>query len=493
MTRRDNPLARDKQDFRRLAARAAEIAAGHLDSIDRLPVERPVPPAERRLLAEQALPETGLSADEILDFLRDHVAVWPLPTGHRRSYGWINSPPAPIGILADGIATTVNATGDGFDHSGIFLLAAVSRWLMQLLGFPEEGSLGLLLSGGSAANLNALAVARFRAARRAGWDLRRQGLQGPGRPMVVYASDQAHSSIQKSVEMLGLGSDHLRAVPTDEAFRMRGDALVAMIDEDLSRDIIPCCVVASGGATNCGAIDPLSEIAEITVARGIWLHVDGAYGAIGRLDPAYEERFRGMERADSLTFNPHKWLMTPVDCGALLVRDKQLQREAFSLVPAYLAEGGSDQAPWPFEYSFQLTYANRAVKTWATLARLGRSGLRDLVVRLNALADSLGALIDRADDLERLAPVSLSIVCFRYRPLEAALDEAAIDRLNEEISARIGRGGEAHLPTTKIGGRPALRVCFMHYENDQDDVGHILALVRNSAQQILADRLDPSG
>ena len=487
MANSDSALLRDKKDFRRLAARAAEIAAAHLDSLDRGPVERPVPDDERKLLIEQVLPEDGLSADQVLDFLRDHVAPWPLPTGHRRSYGWINSPPAPIGILADSISTAINATSDGFDHSGVFLSACVGRWLMALLGFPAEGSLCLLLSGGSAANLNALTAARYRAARSAGWDLRRQGLQGGTRPLMVYASEQAHSSIQKCVESLGIGSDNLRLVPCDEQFRMRPEALDAMVEADLGEGRIPCCIVANAGATNVGAIDPLDRIADICEARGIWLHVDGAYGALAVLDPAYREALGGMARADTLTFNPHKWLMTPVDCGALLLRDKQLHREAFSLVPAYLDEGGSEDAPWPYHYAFQLTYANRAVKTWATLARLGRSGLRDLVTRLTDLARLLGETIDQAEDFERVAPVSLSVVCFRYRPADTSLDDAALDRLNQAVSVEISRSGEAHLPTTEVAGRPVLRACFLHYENDVEDVRHLIALIRRLGTQIRAE------
>ncbi len=487
MGQKPAPL-RDRKDFRRLAARAVEIAADHLDSLDHHPVDRPVPPEERRRLIEQALPEAGLSADQILDFLRDHVAPWPLPTGHRRSYGWINSPPAPIGILADTISTTINATSDGFDHAGVFLSACVGRWLMELFGFPRDGSMSLLLSGGSAANLNAITAARFRAARSAGWDLRRRGLQGQARRLVVYASDQAHSSIQKCVEMLGIGSDNLRLVPTDRDFRMRLESLEAMIEADLAQDIVPCCVVASAGATNVGAIDPLNGVAEICEKRGIWFHVDGAYGAIGVLDPDYREALAGIARADTLSFNPHKWLMTPVDCGALLIRDKQLHREAFSLVPAYLDEGGSEDAPWPYEYSFQLTYANRAVKTWATLARLGRSGLRASVTQLNSLAQRLGGMIDEAPDFERVAPVSLSVVCFRYRPPGRPdgqpLDEAAVDALNEAISDQISKSGEAHMPTTKVSGRPVLRACFMHYENDAEDVRHLVALIRRLGAQL---------
>jgi aromatic-L-amino-acid decarboxylase len=476
MTQTNNPFKADKLDFRRLAKRTVDIAAEHLESLGVRHVDRVVPENERRQLLDQPLPKRGLSADNIIDFLRDHVMPWPLPTGHERSYGWINSPPAPIGILANTLATSLNATLDGYDHAGIFLLGCVSRWMMELLEIPAEGSMGLLLSGGSACNLNALTVARHHAAKHAGYDIRRDGLQSIDRKLLIYCSAEAHSSIQKCAETLGLGSSALRLVPTDDNFRARADLLEEMIDDDVKAGHLPCCVVALAGATNTGAIDPLDCIADICSKRGIWLHIDAAYGAIGILDPIYHNQFTALSRANTVTFNPHKWLMTPVDCGALFVRDKGLQREAFSLVPDYLEEGGSEDAPWPYQYSFQLTYADRAVKTWATLARLGRDGLSELVVRLNHLARALAVRLESRPGFELLAPVSLSIVCFRYVP-KPDLDESARDELQAAISTRISESGEAHMPTTRVNGRRCLRVCFMHYDNDECDIDHLIELV----------------
>jgi aromatic-L-amino-acid decarboxylase len=484
MDRNHHPHSRDAAELRRLGARAIEIAARHLETLDALPVDRVVPQGERRLLLDQALPEDGLDADAILAFLAEHIAPWPLPTGHRRSVGWINSPPAPIAILADTVATTLNATSDGYDHSGIFLGACVARWLMELVGFPVEGSIGLLLSGGSMANLTALAAARQRACERAGHDLRRDGLAG-GPRLTVYASDQTHSSVQKCVELLGLGAASMRLVATDEAFRIRPEALAAMIDADLAAGLTPCAVVANAGATNSGAVDPLAAIADVCAARNVWLHVDGAYGAIGRLDPGEASRFAGMERADSLTLDPHKWFQTPVDCGALLLRDKALQWRTFSLIPAYLASGESAEAPWQFEYSFELTYATRAVKTWAALARLGRAGLSELVCRCNALARRLAAQVAAAPELEAMTPPSLSVLCFRYRPRGVAEDR--LDAINATLSRLISESGEAHVPTTKVKGRTCLRACYLHYANDVDDVDHLIALIGRLGQRAVAE------
>ncbi len=471
-----HPFVKDRADFDRLGARTIEMLAEYLRALPSGPVDRVVPEDVRRRLMSLPLPEQGLAPDEILGFLEREILPWPVPIGHRRSYGWVNSPPAPISILADAVATTMNSGLDGYDHSALFLMSSVGRWIMELAGFPTQGSLCLLLTGGSAATLNALTAARHRAAERAGWDLRAEGLHG-GRPrMTVYASAESHSSIQKCVEQLGIGTNQLRMVAVDANFRMQAAALERAIDSDLKAGHLPAAIVACGGATNTGAIDPLDEIAAIAARFGIWLHVDGAFGAWAALDPAYADRFQGVARADSLTLNPHKWPQVPLDCGALLTRHPAVHRAAFSLTPDYLVAGHSE-VPWPCEHMFQLTYGNRALKTWAALARLGRSGLAEIVTRCNRLASLLEARVRETPDLELLAPASLSVVNFRYRPAGRKLEGAAIDALNVRISEAISSSGEAHLPTSRVRGQVSLRACFLHYENDESDVNHLVQLV----------------
>lgn len=350
---------------------------------------------------------------------------------------------------------------------------------MELSGFPQgDESLALLFSGGSAASLNALTVARYRAAKEDGWNIREEGLQGNRPAMIVYASDQVHSSVQRCIEQLGLGTQHLRAVPSDNRFRMDVAELSAMIEADREAGLRPMAVVASAGTTNVGAIDPLDEIADVCAKTGLWLHVDGAYGGFAGLDPAYAEALAGIPRADSMTVDPHKWLHVPLDCGALLTRHKALHREAFTLTPDYLDKGDEHSVPWPYEYRFQLTYANRSIKTWAAIARLGKAGVATLITHCNALAAQLDKSVQGADDLELLAPTSLSVVNFRYVPTGRDLDDTKLGALNEHISQCIADSGEAHLPTTRVNGRVSLRACILHYENNEEDPGHLLELVR---------------
>jgi glutamate/tyrosine decarboxylase-like PLP-dependent enzyme len=477
-----HPFVKDRENFERLGAQTVEMLGEYLRALPGQPVDRVVPDEVRRRLMSLPMPDAGLPSEEILEFLRREILPWPVPIGHKRSYGWVNSPPAPIAILADAVSTTMNSGLDGYDHAALFLMSSLGRWIMELVGFPSEGSLCLLLTGGSAATLNALTAARHRAAARAGWNLRTEGLQGGRGKLVAYASAESHSSIQKCVEQLGIGTDNLRQIEVDDAFRLRPEALRRAIEADLAAGHLPFAVVACGGATNTGAIDPLDAVADIAGEFGIWLHMDGAFGAWAALDPAYADRFRGLARADTVTLNPHKWPQVPVDCGALLTRHPEVHRAAFSLTPDYLVAGDSE-VPWPCEHMFQLTYGNRALKTWAALARLGRSGLAELVTRCNRLADLLDARVRAEPELELLAPASLSVVNFRYRPGNGRLDDAGLDALNARISAAVSEGGEAHLPTSRVRGRTSLRACFLHYENDESDVDHLVALVKRLGRE----------
>ena len=471
-----HPFAEDRTDFDRLGARVAVMIGEYLRDLPTQPVDRVVPADVRQRLMSLPLPVRGQTPQEILDFLGREIMPWPVAIGHSRSYAWVNSPPAPISILADSVATAMNSGLDGYDHSCIFLMVSLGRWIMELVGFPVEGSQCLLLTGGSAATLNALSAARHRAAAQAGWDMRAEGLQSERQKLVLYTSAESHSSIQKCAEQLGLGTNFMRRIPADAEFRMRPDALRRSIEDDVKAGHLPFAVVACSGATNTGAIDPLDAIADIAGEFGIWLHIDGAFGAWAALDPAYAGQLKAIARADSVTLNPHKWLQVPVDCGAVLTRHPDVHHAAFSLTPDYLA-AGDGEAPWPCEHMFELTFGNRALKVWAAIARLGRDGIAELVTRCNRLASLLESRVRAEPDFELLAPASLSVVNFRYRPRDRALDDPALDALNEKISGAISQSGEAHLPTTRVRGRSSLRVCFLHYENGEDDVEHLMQLI----------------
>ena len=350
-------------------------------------------------------------------------------------------------------------------------------WLGQLVDFPAGG--GLLVSGGSAATLTALAMARHRAT---GGNVRRQGVRQGDAPLVVYTSTEGHSAIGKAVEALGLGADHLRRIPVDADRRMRLDLLARAVDGDQAAGRRPMAVAATAGSASTGAVDPLDPIADLCGERGLWLHVDGAYGAPAVLDPRCRERLAPMARADSLAMDAHKWLSVPYDAGAVLVRDAELMRETFSLVPAYLREDsdpdGVTWLPWFSEFGLEQTRPFRALKVWMALRQHGRAGYARAVARDLDHAEQLAALADAHPRLELVAR-GLSIVCFRYAT--PALPPAEADRRNRAVLKAVQLGGEAFLTGTEVDGRLALRACFVNQRTTRHDVERLVGAVLATA------------
>ncbi|MCA9876220.1 MAG: aminotransferase class V-fold PLP-dependent enzyme [Thermomicrobiales bacterium] len=476
-------LALDPEAFRALGYQAVDLAAAHLAGMRDAPVFRPMSPAARQTLLEQPLPEAGVAPEEILARFAADVLPYPMGNGHPRFFGWVNSPPAPMGILAELLAAAMGPSCAGGDHAASYLERAATRWLMELVGFPVAGSVGLLVSGGSMASLTGLAAARQRAAREDGWDVRERGLDDWGQRLTLYLSSEAHTTLRKAAELLGLGAESVRTVPVRADFRLDMAALREAIAADRSAGLRPFCVVGSAGTVSTGAIDPLTEIADLCAAEGLWFHVDGAYGAAGVLDPLVAPAYAGMERADSLALDPHKWFSVPVECGCALVRDGALLRDAFSMVPPYLRteEGkGFGGLPWFAEYGFQQTRGFRALKLWMTLLHAGRAGLTDMISRQNALARSLAELVDAAPDLELLSEVTLSICCFRFVPPGRALDDAALDALNKQLMEEVQAGGAAFLTQAMIHGRFALRANVLHYATTAEDIRALVEVVRET-------------
>jgi glutamate/tyrosine decarboxylase-like PLP-dependent enzyme len=490
----DSPFALDPDEIRRLGYRAVDLMVEHLAGLTAGPVFQPMTPDERLGLLEQPLPAGPTAPDAILDQIQAQVLAHPMGNGHPRFFGWINSPPVPFAPLAELLAAALNPSCAGGDHAAIYLERCVVRWLMELLGFPTEGSMGLLVSGGSMASLTCLAAARTWVAGRDGWDVRQAGVRGAPADLVMYLSAEGHSCLRKSAELLGLGAGSLRIVPTDARLRIDVAALHAAIQEDRAAGRRPFCVAASAGTVNTGIVDPLDALADLCRDEALWLHVDGAYGGVGVLDPEVAAQYKGLDRVDSLTLDPHKWLSVPVECGCALVRDGALLRETFSLVPPYLRteEGkGFGGLPWYSEYGFQQTRGFRALKLWSTLLLAGKDGLARHVIRCNQLARRLGALVDEAEDLELLAPVDLSIVCFRYLPpawtqAGAGRDAARLDALNKAIMEEVQAGGETFLTQTALDGRFSLRACVVHYATTEADLGVLLDAVRRVGARLSA-------
>ncbi|NUR74505.1 MAG: aminotransferase class V-fold PLP-dependent enzyme [Hamadaea sp.] len=444
-------------EVRRIGHRVTELITEHLTTL-------PEQPAWQAYRGEVPPADAGpVDLDQVLDEIAEQVMPYPFGNGHPRYAAWVNSPPHVLGAYADALAATLNPSVAGGDHAAVHVEREVIRVFRELAGFPEAGT-GLLVSGGSMATLTAFAVARHRAAERHGLDVRRDGLAG--RRFVLYLGTEGHGTARKAAELLGFGSANVRLIPSDADHRMRPDLLREQVEADLATDVIPVAVMASTGTVNTGAIDPLAEIAEICAEHELWLHVDGSYGgpAVLLLD-AYADTRTALSAVDSIALDPHKWLYTPVDAGLVLLRDRQLTRDAFSLVPPYLR---TEDEPWFSEFGFEQTRPFRALKVWAQLRHLGLDGYRQLIARDLAIADRLAAAVDADAALELLAH-GLSVVCFRC--------SGATDEENRAILAELQRQGRAFLAGTTVDGRFAFRACVVNPRMSSADAEAILDAV----------------
>jgi glutamate/tyrosine decarboxylase-like PLP-dependent enzyme len=465
------------EDFRRHGHAVVDLMANYLEALPDGPVWQPVPPSNRDALLHDPLPSLGRDFDALLDFARDHVVPYPFGNGHPRFFGWGNPPPALEGVLAEFVASAMNPSCAGGDQAAVHLERCTVRWLAELVGFPGDG---VLVSGGAAGALTALTAARHRAAIADGWSDRVEGFTGErAAKFVIYVSTETHSCQHKAAQLLGFGDKGVRVIPTDAAGRMDAALLDAAISADRRAGLRPCCVVATAGIVTTGVIDPLGAIAEVCARERVWFHVDGSLGGFGMLDPRAAHLFDGLDRADSLSLDPHKWLSVPIDCAVILTRDLDDFRSAFSLVPSYL-RGRPGDDPWFSEYVFDQTRPFRALKLWATLAATGRDEVRARICRNRDQALRLATQIRASSVLELVADPEMNIVTFRYVPGD--------DDLNRAIAVAVQRAGDVFLIGARVGGREVLRACFMHYGTSDTDVDRIIPAVLRAADDVLARR-----
>ena len=439
------------------------------------------------------LPIEGQSLDQLIADCRT-IIKGSRHNGHPRFFGYVASPGTAAGAYADLIASTLNTNVTSWRStpSATEIERTVVRWLGLMIGFGKNAQ-GLLTSGGSMANMTALLIAQRS---KAGGDTARKGLWNSNAPMTVYASDEIHMSIPKAADILGFGREQVRTIATDARLRMNVRLLRERVQKDLSDGLKPFCVVASSGTVKTGAVDPLAEIADVAREFGLWFHVDGAYGAPASLDETKRSLFAGLERADSVSLDAHKWLYVPMDAGCLLFRDAAAARAAFSSAEAdyiKVLEEDADEAFAFWDYGMELSRRFRALKIWMTLRYYGVRRLAEAIADDNSLAAYLAERVTEAEDFELLAPVELSICCFRYVPAEwkARLDSARddehaeidreLDELNTRVMHLVQRGGQAYVSNATIGGRFALRACITNFRTTRADIDQTLEIIRSAA------------
>ena len=430
------------------------------------------------------LPQEGVPLERLIEECRAIIDL-SRHNGHPRFFGYVASPSTPIGAYADLIASALNAniTCWRSGSAGTELEQLVVRWLGSLIDYDAEAK-GLLTSGGSMANMIALLVA---SRRKLGGEAAHKGLWNSGAPLIVYASEEVHMSIAKGADILGLGRDQVHVVACDERQRMRADSLRQQIDDDLRAGLRPCCVVASAGTVNTGVVDPLEDIGLIAEEFDLWFHVDGAYGAPGVLDARKKHLFRGLQLADSVSLDPHKWLYVPVDAGCLLFRDPNPVRATFSTEDAdYIkVHGHSDAEAFAYwDYGVELSRRFRALKVWLTLSYYGARRIAEAVSDDISLAAYMGELVSAAEDFELLAPVELSICCFRYVPPDAKLSDPELDQLNASVMSRVQTSGRAYLSNATVNGHFALRACIANFRTTKSDIELTVETIRDAAREI---------
>lgn len=471
-------------EVRRIGGLAADAVAAHRAELTSHPVFGKVGDAAK--LFDEPLPEDGQPLEAILEFVRAHVLPRPMGNSHPRFFGFINATADPVGTIADYMASAMNPNCWGGDHAAIHVERRVIRWLAEILGLPAATE-GILASGGSLANFICLATARR--AMTPG-NVREDGLAGDDRPrLVVYASEQVHSCVDKAVDLLGIGTRQLRKLPVDDRFRLRVDPVRDAIAADRRAGLRPAIVVGTAGTVNTGAIDPLDELAELCAKEGLWFHVDGAYGALAVISPKLKPLFAGMDRAQSVASDPHKWLYVPYEAGAALVREPGRMADAFRKFPEYLASDPESPFPgpaWFAERGPELSRGFKALKVWMGLKRHGRRGYAASIERDVALAHFIAGEVDRRPDFERLAETVLSIANFRFKPREASLSEEALDTLNRRIVNRLVAAGSFFLAPTILRGRASLRVSITNFRTTEDDLRFLLDEAARVGRELLA-------
>ena len=473
----------DMEAARAAGYRAVDLAIARLEGVRGRAVWTPMSGAQRESFA-RSLPEGPEDLGALVERFAEEVLPTSMGADHPRFWGWYMGGGNFAGALGEFLATVDGSNLGGGDTGAAAMERQVLGWLADAAGFPEDCG-GVLASSGSMANFLGLAVARQSVG---GAELRRKGLAALDRPLRFYGSVEAHSCGAKALEAMGHGTEALRLIGTGAGLRMDVAALRAAIAEDRAAGWRPACVIATAGATNTGAIDPLDEIADLCAEQGLWMHVDACVGGALIFSDRHRGLLSGLERAQSVALDLHKWLQVPFCAGAVLVRDRAAHRATFAAHPDYLVGKARGPVATEFfgDYGMDLSRPFAALKVWMTFLSQGRRRLGAMLEHGAALARDFAAMVEEAPELELCAPVPINVVCFRYRP-DGERDESRLAALNSEILLRLQERGEAVLSDTLIGGRSCLRLCIGNHRTGPEDIAFARDAVLRTGREILAE------
>ncbi|MBV8245471.1 MAG: aminotransferase class V-fold PLP-dependent enzyme [Candidatus Eremiobacteraeota bacterium] len=457
-----------------------DVVFEQLENVRDEPAWREPPPEVIERL-KSPMPREGAALERVFeDFRRD---ILPYPTGnvHPRFFGWVHGSGTPAGALADLFAAVMNSNVGGRHHAAVYVERQVIRWFCDLFAFPE-GASGILTTGTSLANFLAVSIARTAASGRA---VRDTGI-GAAPGLTAYTSEAAHGCIAQAFELSGLGANALRILPVDAQGRLDPNRVREAIAQDRGAGRTPFMLIATAGTVDAGAIDPLEELHELARNGGLWFHVDGAFGATIALSDSLRSRLRGIENADSIAFDFHKWLHVPYDDACLIVRNGDVHRATFASEGAYVTRmerGTAAGRPWFADYGPELSRGFRALKVWFTIRHFGTARLAHAIEENCRQAQSLADRLTEHGVFELAAPVHLNIVCFRMRNDARAPEE--LDRLNDELAIALQESGEAVVSTTTLGGRRVLRACITNQRTRDDDIARTAEALTRLARHLL--------
>jgi glutamate/tyrosine decarboxylase-like PLP-dependent enzyme len=471
-----------REQHEMLGRAVTKLIAEHAAALETAPVTSSATPDDLKKIFNEELPLGGTPADQIFNQFARDIAPHAMQVPSPRYFGQFNPTPLAIGVWADALCSSLNQNAGAWRNgpTSAMVETQVIRWLCELLGYGR-GAFGVLASGGSEANLIALKCARDRVSR----DMVQRGVDR-STDLTVYASEQCHYSVEKSLDILGVGREALRKIETDARFHVRVDLLREAIARDISEGRKPFCIVGVAGATSTGVIDPLPQLAELAREHDCWFHVDAAYGGALAFSDRHKSQLAGIEQANSITFDPHKWMFVPFSCGATLVRaGGQVLRGSFDMSPEYLSEdrGFSDAEYDFFRYGQMGTRRFSALKLWMCFKFMGKRGYAETTERHIELTKYLAKRLDELPDFERVGEIETAVCCFRYLPPSVrALSGVDQDRVQQNLQQRVEQSGKAFFPSTILHGRRTLRVNINSYLTEQHHVDDLVELLLGEAR-----------